>query len=148
MEKVGAKVRFYNNSGELESIECEVCEVKSDHYRLKKPSGEIIRIFHNRVVNADNAEPQVEKSSAMVDNEEYNPFDGLDKKFEVWIKSNTFSNTTICRTYAIIDPKSDKYESVNTYNGKAPKIMSYNMKNYESLINRLQKKGYERAERP
>jgi len=135
----GEQVVFFNNHGEVdENCVCEVIEVIGKHMRIKKPSGEIIRIYSNRISLASSVE-QKPKESAVAMPDEFDPLKDLPDGHEVWIKCNTFSNTTICRTYAIIDPKGDKYVSVNTYDGKAPKKMTYNMASYDALINKLQK---------
>lgn len=134
----GATVRYVNNNGQLSDDICELVEKKKDHYRIKIIStGQILRIYHDRVKEFEGDE---------VSKKQFDPFDGISDNHEVWIKYNSFNDLVVCRTYAIIDPSSDHYQSVNVYDGKAPKIMEYPMKSYELLINKLKKRCYELVE--
>lgn len=138
---VGDNIKFLNNSGEIDECICVILEINGDHCRVKRPNGEIFRIFHDRMIPAEKT------SEEMVDmSEEFDPNDGLAKNEEIWVKHNSFSDTVICITYAIIDPKGSSYKSINTYNGVAKKIMEYSMKSYTGLINKLLKRGYEKQD--
>jgi len=134
--KVDDEVFYINNEGTVSDEVCILIEIKKDCYRIKRPNGEMIRIFPDRVM------PKEE--SCTMETNEFDPFADLPNGYEVWVKSNDFNDSVICRTYAIIDPNGAEYRSINTYNGKAHKVMSYVMKDYAALINRLQKRGYKK----
>jgi hypothetical protein len=127
------KIRFINNQNELDDSICELIENKGDYCRIKKPNGQIIRIFKDRI------RPVEEEKEKNVSN-----WNDIKEKGEIWVKSNRFNETTVCETVAIIDPKADHYKSINTYNGKAQKVMIYSMKNYKTLVKRMARKGYEK----
>lgn len=135
--KKGDEVQFINNQNEVDSDICEVIESIDKFCRIKRPNGQIIRIFNDRLRPVT----KKEEENSMT-NEDYNPWDNLPTKGEVWIKSNRFNETTICETIAIIDPENNIYKSINTYSGKAQKVMTYPMKNYDALIKRMIRKGY------
>jgi hypothetical protein len=134
---VGDPVRFINNQNELDPDECEVVESCGDYYRLRKPTGQIIRIYKDRVQPINRQE-----EPTVTENDESVSWDDIPG--EVWIKSNRFNETTVCETVAIIDPEADHYKSINTYNSKAQKVMVYPMKNYNALVKRMAKKGYKK----
>lgn len=154
------KVRFKNNDGVISEEICELVETIGDVCRIQRPSGEVIRIFSDRIYDVDSApnnqEQVKEKEETIVKEkvpepdevEMFDPWDGLPADGEVWIKSNTFNDTTICQTVAIVMPSQNKYRSANTYNGIARKIMEYPIKNINDLHRRMARKGYEQQERP
>lgn len=139
---IGSKVRYINNEGKLSDELCELVEIKKDHYRIKVcNTGQIIRIYPDRVKEATS---DIENNSVIDD--QFDPFDGLEEGHEVWIKSNSFNDSVICCTYAIINKHCNSYKSINVYNGKASKTMVYSMKDYDSLINKLEKRCYQQLE--
>lgn len=145
----GETVSYINNQGDISEEECEVIEDLGDFLRIKKPSGETIRIFRDRVCKANSKDRSSEskQEKQTMKSEEFNPWNGLPSGHEIWSKSPSFSDTVICKIYAIIDPKGSNYKSVNTYDGVAHKIMTYPMKSYDALINKLLKRGYEKETR-
>ena len=44
------KVKFINNSGNIDDIECKIVEELGDIVRLEKPDGEIFRIYKDRII--------------------------------------------------------------------------------------------------
>lgn len=143
----GETVNYINNQGDISEEECEVVENLGDFLRIKKPSGEMIRIFRDRVCEVSKDRPTEQGQEKQMKPEEFNPWDGLSDDYEVWSKSPSFSDTVICKTYAIIDPGGTEYKSINTYDGSAHKVMVYPMKSYDALINKLLKRGYEKETR-
>lgn len=139
------KVRFKKNDGEIGDEICELIETDDDICRIKRPSGEIIRIFKDRVHDIDEKEPNGQQAEV---GGLFDPWDSSTDDCEVWSKSNSFNDTTICETIAILYPGKNVYKSVNTYNGVAKKIMEYPIKNINSLRNKMVRKGYEQLERP
>jgi len=147
---VDDEVLYINNEGTVSDEICILIEENNKYCRIKRPNGEIIRIFPDRVMprnmqgdhhrNTDITNDKEHDNTN--DSKKFDPFDSLSHGCEVWVKSNNFSDSVICLTYAIIDPNGNSYQSVNTYNGVAKKVMSYSMKNYQSLINKLKKRGY------
>ena len=155
------EVRFFNNQGVMDDQICRFIEDKGDYCRIKKPSGEILRIFKERICsNSDELallkskkpKPKLVKKAqgktTMDTNEEkFDPWSLASDTAQVWIKSNSFSDSVIAETIAIIEPDEPKYKSVNVYNGKATKVMQYTMKSLNNLINKLEKRGYKQADR-
>jgi len=146
------EIKFKNNDGEISEEICELVETDGDVCRIKRPSGEMIRIFKDRVFPVDEMKTESnEKKEEKDDSEEdiaFDPWGDLPDDGEVWVKSNSFNDTTICETIAVILPGENVYRSINTYNGVAKKIMEYPIKNASNLRNRMLRKGYERQERP
>lgn len=134
--KEGDRIQYINNQNEVSKEICELVELDGDFCRIKRPNGQIIRIFNDRV------KPIATEEGPSVDNKI--DWSELPGNGEVWVKSNRFNETTVCETIAIIDPESDSYKSINTYNGKAQKVMVYPMKNYNLLVKRMIRKGYEK----
>lgn len=144
----GDEVRFLNNCGEIDPLICTFIENAGNFCRIKKPSGEIIRIHRDRVhLNSQIDDKPNEENETMEDGQ-FDPWASASGKAQVWIKSNSFSDEVISETIAIIEPNQTKYKSINTYNGKASKIMSYNMKSIDDLVAKLEKRGYKQAKRP
>lgn len=78
----------------------------------------------------------------------FDPWDGLPDGSEVWVKSNRFNETKVCETIAIIRPDSNEYQSINTYDGTAKKVMKYPLGDKEKLIKKMIRKGYIKQDKP
>jgi hypothetical protein len=129
------KVKFINNSGNIDDIECKIVEELEDIVRLEKPDGEIFRIYKDRVIYEQKCNDSI-----------FNPWENMPEDIEVYVKTNMFSLTTSCKTIAIVHKTWSHYISCNTYNGKlGGKQVEYNIKEYEQLNDKLIKKGYEKT---
>jgi len=134
---MGKLVKFQRNDGEISGEICELIEVEKDICRIKRDSGEIIRIYSDRIFYVD--APDL--------NDENKTFDPwlFGDDVEVWVKSNHFSDTVICETYAIID--NDSYISHNVYNGISKSKSDYKIPDIKKLRDKLSKKGYKKIEK-
>jgi hypothetical protein len=155
--KTGDEIRFRNNNNEIDVMICTFVENVGEFCRIKKPeTGEIFRIHKDRIHLLSESELEltcqkpdhIMEEKIMIKNESFDPWTLASDKAKLWIKSNSFSDTVISETIAIIEPNETKYKSVNTYNGKSNKVMSYSMKNEADLIVKLEKRGYTKLERP
>ena len=147
MEK-GDKVKFKNNQNEVDDLVCELVEIKDAFCRIKKPSGEVLRIFSDRVFLADSNEKNVGISDeCLIESSEFDPWLNLPEGGQVWIKENNGFNSMNCKTFAIVVPSEGFYKSINTYDGTAKKAMEYPMKSIDSLVMKLVRKGYIKSER-
>jgi hypothetical protein len=133
------KVRYLTYENKISNEECEVLgEIEEKGlkcFRLKKPNGEILRIFHDRI-RPIKEEEMNEKAEI-----EFSPWTNNPK--EVWMVESNFGNSAICETYTLI--YDDKYTTVNVYNKlKANGFCNYELKDYNKLIKKLEKKGYKK----
>jgi hypothetical protein len=140
----GDKCRYIDHNNQLSEV-CEVVEKiiedDKDCYRIKLENGEILRLYHDRVVPVDAESPQ-EKSEPSFDPWEQVP-EG--DKGEVWIKYSSFNDTTTCQVVAMIDLNSMVYKTVNLYNGetKGKGVCVYPIKDINKLKKKLDSKNYE-----
>lgn len=146
---IGDKCRYIDNNNQLSDV-CEIVEQinenGTDCYRIKLPNGEILRLYHDRVVPVDKSEPVQTPQSSKLDPWSQVP-DG--DKGEVWIKHSSFNDTTTCQVVAMLDLENMVYKTVNLYNGetKGKGICEYPIKDINKLKKKLDGKNYERQER-
>jgi hypothetical protein len=137
----GDQVRYLTHKNLISDEICDVIEIcdSGKTVRLKKPNNEIIKIYHDRVRSSNSAN----NDKQMHDNKKFNPWQGLTNG-EVWIKQSKFNNTIILKSYTIINSDNNTYKSINTYDDKFNNtdIKDFNIKNKDSLISKLEKKGY------
>lgn len=143
---INCKVRYKNNQNKISEDICELIEELDDHYRIKEPNGQILRIFKDRVYPVSDCVGDVTDNHINHDIKSYDfnveSLGELPEGTEIWVKSNRFNETSVCETIAIIYKNKDYYESINTYNGVAKKRVKYSVKDLSKLIKRMTKKGY------
>jgi hypothetical protein len=136
------EVRYLTHKNLISDEICTVIELcdNGKTVRLKKPNGEMIKLYHDRIRSANSNN---DKQIVEYDDKKFNPWHGLTNG-EVWIKQSKFNDTIIMKSYTIIDLDNNTYKSINTYDDKFSNvgIKDYNIKNKDSLISKLEKKGY------
>lgn len=145
-------VKFKKNDGSIGDEICELLETIGDCCRIKRPSGEIIRIYKDRVYDLNDESDDVKNDSGNNnENDKVMPgtltksdfISSLPEDSEIWIKFNSFNDTTICETIAVVIPSMNVYKSANVYNGVINKIMEYKLNS--DTRKKLDKKGYEKT---
>lgn len=136
-------VKFLKNDGEMSNEICELIETVDNICRIKKNSGEIIRIYNDRIFLIDD---DLDKSDDLNKSQDckFNPW-SIHRNAEVWVKSNHFSDVVICETYAVIID--DIYFSCNVYNGILKSKFEYKMLDINKLRIKLQKKEYKKLQK-
>lgn len=156
--KTGDKVKYLTCKNEISKDTCEVIgEFIEDGvkcFRIKKPNNEIIRLYHDRVIDSTQLPPPPPKAEKKMESQKKAKFDwvalGVTKALkilpesEIWVSNNEFDHKNVqCITIAVLDKT---YRTANIYliDGKTSKItgiMEYDS-DIEKVKKKLAKKGY------
>ncbi len=140
--EIGEKVRFLTHNNEISTEICIIAEICNDNtVKLKKPNGEMMRIFSDRIRPVEMK--TISKQS--VNNEKFDPWAEIDDG-EVWLKQSKFNSSIVMKSYTIINLSKQTYRSVNVYNDKISNIniKDFKLENCEKLTAKLAKKGYKK----
>jgi hypothetical protein len=141
------KVKFLSHNNIISDEICEIIEIcdNGKTVKLKKPNGEISRIYHDRIRSLD----QKNKSNNIpkIENSNFNPWQDLSNG-EVWIKQSKFNSSIVLKSFVIINHDNSTYKTINIYNDKFnnSNVKSYKLSNIEKETEKLKKKGYKKME--
>ena len=145
------KVRYLTFKNQVSDEICTIIEIcdNGKTVRLKKPNEEIMRIHHDRIRPLEGKiEMKNDKADKNDDTKKIDPWSGINNG-EVWIKQSKFSDTITLKSFVVINLDNNTYKSMNTYNDKFSNagIKEFKLKNYESHVSKLEKKGYKKLNR-
>jgi hypothetical protein len=143
MFNINDKVKYITIYNKISDDICTIIEILEDGkiMRLRKPNGEVMRIFNDRIRNLDEIKEEPIRTE---ETNKFNPFNHFKcKNVRVWVKQSHFNTTVIMKSFIIVDLDQSDYYSINTYNDVFnDKFTKYSVGKLEKLITKIEKKDY------